>query len=94
MFFKIAKSFFGRYIIKTVRAIEKLSTSFENSIQDLSFGGCNFSVSCLVPEILAYMKLQRRHHFGANKRFVSDNLFRAIHHKWNDNNFRICYLGA
>ena len=29
------------------------STPFKSCKQDLSFGGCNFSVSVLVPEILA-----------------------------------------
>ena len=53
MFCKIAKSSSGLYIIKTIRAIEKLSTSYESCNQDLSFAGCNFSVSYLVPEILA-----------------------------------------
>ena len=41
-----------RYIMKTLRATEKLSTPFERCKQDLSFGGCHFSLSYLVPEIL------------------------------------------
>ena len=45
-----------------------LSTPFESCKQDLSFGGCHFSVSYLVPEILATTWRQRHIRFGINAR--------------------------
>ena len=50
---KFAKFCFGGHIVKTIKDREDLSTPFESDKQDLSFDRCNFSVSYLVPEILA-----------------------------------------
>ena len=78
--------FFGRSSIKTIRAAGKISTPFESCKQYLSFGGCNFSVSYLVPEILAQMWRKRQPCFGANrlwlKHFIKPRRISHFCHVW------------
>ena len=71
--------FFGRSSIKTIRAAVKISIPFESCKQDLSFGGCHFSVSCLVPEILTTTWRQRHIHCGINAR-IEPKMTSSISH--------------
>ena len=70
MLCNIAKSFFGRHSIKTIRAAIKISMPFESCKQDLSFGGCYFSVSFLVLEIVTKTCPQCHSLFGTKNTSV------------------------
>ena len=64
-FYRPSRSHFKGKIFKTMIATGTISTPFQSCTQDLSYGGCNFSVSCLVPEILA--KTCPQCHFGCGQ---------------------------
>ena len=72
-------NFLRCYIFKTISATEKISTSFKSCKQDLSFGGCNFSVSYLVPEILALTRPKSDSHLGLTPPFRPSFLSHSDH---------------
>ena len=72
-------NFLRWYIFKTISATEKISTSFKSCKQDLSFGGCNFSVSYLVPEILAKRWMKRKPRFCLILTFLPKLDWRCVH---------------